>query len=94
MKCSEYLWKVVEILVTGSSGVSFDENLIPVCEDFDNYEIISDLNGEVVSKNDVLSIYHNKFSELLDAYEENNKQKFKDICEQELAAKTAWKMIK
>lgn len=94
MKCSEYLWKAIEILIKGISGNLANEVLFPACEDFYDYETISDLNGETVSKNEVLSIYHNKFSELLGAYEENNKQKFKDICEQELSAKTAWKMIK
>lgn len=86
MKCSEYLWKRIEMDTNAPDDwsperVQGEMNLL-----LNGEPIVSDLNGEIMSERDANSVYGRNYDALNKAYAARDRDLFNVICMKQLVA--------
>lgn len=86
MKCSEYLWKKVQLDTVTGDGWSAERVQGEMRQILQDELIVSDTTGKVMSEHVAGRVYTRNVKELNKAYKENNRALFDLICTKQLAA--------
>lgn len=93
MKCSEYLWKYVELqtLLSGESPERIQGEMRSI---LGNKKIVSDTTGEEMTEREALSVLGRNERDLRRAYKEHRKGIFTRICEGQQISDDEWEASK
>lgn len=99
MKCSEYLWKYIDLQARmgkteGWSPERTQGELRLAMEANGDHEIVSDTTGEAMTEREARSVLGRNEKELWGAYRENKKSLFEGIVCQQLGSDDAYHAAK
>lgn len=96
MKCSEYLWKYIDLQnrLPGESPERIQGELRLAMEANGDHEIVSDTTGEKMTEREARSVLGRNEKELWGAYRENRKSLFEGIVCQQLGSDDAYHAAK
>ena len=96
MKCSEYLWKYIDLQARmgQTEGWSPERTQGELRLAMGNEPIVSDTTGEKMTEREARSVLGRNENELWDAYRENKKSLFEGIVCQQLGSDDAYHAAK
>ena len=97
MKCSEYLWKYLDLQATNGMGWSPErvqgELRVAMTQNGDT-EIVSDTTGEAMTEREARSVLGRNEKDLWEAYKLGSKSIFESICMYQQVSDDEWHKAK
>lgn len=94
MKCSEYLWKRIQLDTLAPEDWSPERVQGEMRAAMGNEEILSDTTGEPMSEREANSIYGRNYARLNEAYKLGKKSLFELIAVQQQVSDDEWEAAK